>query len=1576
MATTGFDIQIQAQVDQAVGQLNTVMGVLRNLDQLSASVQQNLDGLSAQNAGKSIKELVNPMKEFLAVVNTVERTTQKLNSLLDDQGQKLNGLLKTGQQQNANIRAARELELQRIDVYNVEARKLNDIKAAKQALLAIEREIAQQQLAGSVANTKLLENQRKVQSRLDALQAERGIEGGLQRIAAGGGAFLLAIQARLLANYATLNVLTGAFQSGVQFIIEFDKALRNLGAIAGLTNTQLGSIKTTIVELSRDTKFSAAELAEAATTLAQAGFSVRQIRESLAPIALFATATGTDLKSSVDLITTTLTVFKLSATETTRIVNGFTEAINGSKLGVDQLVLGFQYAANVAADSGLRVEELTAALGGLANAGIRSGSTLGTGFSQILVDLANPTDKLQDTLKRLGLSMLDVDVRTKGFVGVLETLQKAGFNAADALQGFEVRAARALIASMSQIDTLRQLEQASNLSNAAVEANAKQMESFANVLAKTTAAMQSLFNDAFEPTAVLFRDFLKAFTDVLNKMAEFENAVKAVGAVLSTLAIGVVIISVVRLTAGLAGLVFGAGALATGLGIANAGLAKLGIAMTATAGTTAFLSGALGFLANVARLVLGPVGLIVTALGVLAYTMTSSGNKTETLADKIEKSTTKYNDLKTAIDEGRNRLSSLDTTLERLVDRYSTLSDNQEELKTETIQAVARFNELGGKFNLVGETVDTLIEKVQKLREELGRDVKLALIDRIEQANVQIGNLTQNKEPLGEGLRKAAGRNSVLGAIAEQATAAEGPNTFAILKGLEKPLNDEIERLRGKVEEGKTATGAARAGFQQARRDLEQFTKFRLELSKYIANESSILRTENEQRRDLLQKAAFEKREDPAVQAFIEEFRKLEVEFSEKVAEIAEKRKTAGGISNEETVRIFRGYANRFKQLQDNAKAQGEEFVRALTVAGNEIEISAKRQSAATRQAVEIQKDVFEKQADLLEGELEELRKRVATLRAEAEGSFDQSRLRQIFEVELPALQHFIFEKTIQLADITTGRAREMFERGFVSAATDRNYNQMVRTATAEVQRGQQQNENDRVAGDRRFLRREGEILQAQLTVARRAREAALSAAGKKNLDVGELAALRDQVLRNFEDYKVGFIERIKKVAQAQGQDLNSPDFLAQLADAESQLDSERDSILSTIGSIADRSLRIGGAFTLTMDKMNAAIEKITLAFDEQLLKIEEASRTAEARSSILSVLSRAGLVASGSVALADYEAEQARGQEIISSTRAKIEADVNEVNEVIAAIESLKAANAAVAEAEREGLIAGGEAGIEQAKLRIEQNTLEIEKLQLDVQRRQQGISFQRNVLEKVEAEKSKGFFERLETQTSAWLLNQSGGAKSLEDFFVQKFPSILSEAAGAFETAFDRMTEAGGLTAKSLVDTFRNLGFELLGIIKKVALEAAVQSLFKSALGAAGGDSKTGGTGLGTIFSSIGSFFGFGAATGGMVPNMKLRGYAAGGSVDTVPAMLQPGEFIMSKKAVDYFGVDAMATMNNLKIPNISNENGQQGGGGVVNVWVVTPDQMPNGLGPNDVVATVADNISRGGTIKTLIKQVATAR
>jgi TP901 family phage tail tape measure protein len=89
---------------------------------------------------------------------------------------------------------------------------------------------------------------------------------------------------------------------------------------------------------------------------------------------------------------------------------------------------------------------------------------------------------------------------------------------------------------------------------------------------------------------------------------------------------------------------------------------------------------------------------------------------------------------------------------------------------------------------------------------------------------------------------------------------------------------------------------------------------------------------------------------------------------------------------------------------------------------------------------------------------------------------------------------------------------------------------------------------------------------------------------------------------------------------------------------------------------------------------------------------------------------------------------------------------------------------------------------------------------------------------------------------------------------------------------------------------------------------------------------------------------------STGGIVPKMfALGGFAKG--TDTVPAMLTPGEFIMSKYAVDSHGVDTMRAIN----------NGQTTGGTVYNnTYALTVNAKTN-ANPNDIAQAVMSTIKR---------------
>ena len=119
----------------------------------------------------------------------------------------------------------------------------------------------------------------------------------------------------------------------------------------------------------------------------------------------------------------------------------------------------------------------------------------------------------------------------------------------------------------------------------------------------------------------------------------------------------------------------------------------------------------------------------------------------------------------------------------------------------------------------------------------------------------------------------------------------------------------------------------------------------------------------------------------------------------------------------------------------------------------------------------------------------------------------------------------------------------------------------------------------------------------------------------------------------------------------------------------------------------------------------------------------------------------------------------------------------------------------------------------------------------------------------------------------------------------------------------------------------------------------------------------------------------------TGGYIP-MAQGGEVVGGvpNTDSVPIMSMPGEYYLPKTTTSVVGREFLSKlkddphgmMNALKGNNLMSRP-------VVqkkvesNIYLVAPSAVPSTVGPNDIVTAVADNVSRNGELKQLIKRVA---
>lgn len=325
-------------------------------------------------------------------------------------------------------------------------------------------------------------------------------DGGLKGLAgrAAGG---LLLGGTIGAGYAAL----GAMTNGIRTVVQFEDALARLQAISGSTDQEMVKLAGSIRSVASNSKFSTNEIAESATQIAQAGFSASETALVLKDSLTLATISGSSPTESVDTMTSALGAFGLQASESGRVLEILAQGLNRTKLTMTQMQSAIQYAGATAKENGVRFEELTAIAGSLANAGIRSGSTIGTGMRQLLVDLKTPTEDFKAELSSLGLTLADTDVKALGLAQVVRNLTEAGFSAEAAYSSFEVRAASSFLAFRNQLGNYDQLTLSLAQTGAAAEANERAMGSLSAQMQNLKNNLQAAAEGALQP----FLDMLK-----------------------------------------------------------------------------------------------------------------------------------------------------------------------------------------------------------------------------------------------------------------------------------------------------------------------------------------------------------------------------------------------------------------------------------------------------------------------------------------------------------------------------------------------------------------------------------------------------------------------------------------------------------------------------------------------------------------------------------------------------------------------------------------------------------------------------------------------------------------------------------------------------------------------------------------------------------------------------------------------------------------------------------------------------------------------------------------------------------
>lgn len=251
--------------------------------------------------------------------------------------------------------------------------------------------------------------------------ASGGVAGALGSI---GAAAETAGRALTLGVTAPLMTAAGAaIQTGMQF----DASMSNVYGLMSslnLSQAQMDALRDTAREMGATTKFSASEAADAMGYMALAGWDDAQVIAGIPGVLNLAAAANMDLAKASDIVTDTMTPFGMAAERAGEAADVFAYAQANSNTTVEGLGEAMKYAAPTADAFGMTLQDTAAAMGVLANAGIK-GSQGGTTLNAMLRDMKNNAKNGAIAIGKTKVALTNADGSYRSYAAIIRDIDKA-----------------------------------------------------------------------------------------------------------------------------------------------------------------------------------------------------------------------------------------------------------------------------------------------------------------------------------------------------------------------------------------------------------------------------------------------------------------------------------------------------------------------------------------------------------------------------------------------------------------------------------------------------------------------------------------------------------------------------------------------------------------------------------------------------------------------------------------------------------------------------------------------------------------------------------------------------------------------------------------------------------------------------------------------------------------------------------------------------------------------------------------------------------------------------------------------
>ncbi|MGL5209039.1 phage tail tape measure protein [Cetobacterium sp.] len=239
------------------------------------------------------------------------------------------------------------------------------------------------------------------------------------------GDSLLAIGSEVVGIVAIGSAIIGTaykINQATNLFAEFDYQLAKVNAKGDQTTESFNVLKQAAFEAGKNTVFSSKQAAQGLEYMAMAGWSAVDSAKALPAVLDTAVVAGEDLALVSDIMTDTMTVFKLGADQANHFADVLAYSANKSNTSIGMMGEAMKYAAPPMSVLGSSAEETAALFMSMADGGIKA-SQAGTALRASALRLVNPTKEANNVMRKLRLQTKDSSGNFIGMTKILEQLE-------------------------------------------------------------------------------------------------------------------------------------------------------------------------------------------------------------------------------------------------------------------------------------------------------------------------------------------------------------------------------------------------------------------------------------------------------------------------------------------------------------------------------------------------------------------------------------------------------------------------------------------------------------------------------------------------------------------------------------------------------------------------------------------------------------------------------------------------------------------------------------------------------------------------------------------------------------------------------------------------------------------------------------------------------------------------------------------------------------------------------------------------------------------------------------------------